>query len=493
MSEIQSLHEQQATNIAEPETQLYKKRWWLMISIAIQALLLTASTLYFGVNNDIFAQYFDISFAAIDWFLLIDRPSFCIANAGFAFLVILNKSGFRNVAIVSGSFMIVGSLCQFIAYLFPRLFWFIYIGNFMLGFMSVFVFVVPTSFAVLWFPDNEIGSAMSIRSIFARLGMLIAFLVPSHLLTPLQCGNDSMDDLHNVSACREHWMNEEKLVLLVYVGVIAVIGILTLIFLIIFAMDQPPKPPTIAQGRLRQTTPEAFVFRQKLLEFLTETKKLFTDATFILLVVLTGVGYSVNISQAMFISQVFRPVFQSVYSESKANKIGSYLIVSFEIGAIIGAFISGMLVNYVKKYVLLLRFYFVFSVIFSIDLVVSYHFQNIPAIFVADSLLGMGCGAALVPVFEICTQHTYPRKPEFVLSFFSIGFKLLVFVWAVIARLILDKSGNLSFLIFQTAYIFVALLLTLVLKPKYRRLEAETAKEYTDKSHKDTQLLVDHK
>ena len=444
--------------------------------MGIQNTLLCISFLYIGVNNDIFSSYFNLPFAVVDWFTIITRPAAWLTCVGFAFLSILNKASFRKVALTCASLSVIASLCQLVAYGFPFLYWFMFIGNFLLGILVGYIMVIPVSFAVLWFPDNEIGTAMSIRMVCSKLGFLLAFLVPSHFLTPTQCESNGFNtSAKNFTECECNWVDEEKQKMLIYVGVILVISVLILIFLIFFAIDQPPKPPTVAQALLRQNieTQKEEQFGNKIVMFFKETKKLFTDGAFLILILLLATVYVFNYYQALFLSEILRPIFQSFYSSVDADRMSSYLVVAFELAAIIGTFITGFLVDRIKNYVLLIRIHFAWCVICWIGLIVGYCFQNITAVFVCNFLSGLGCGSLYVPIFDLSTQHTYPRKPDFVGSCLRWGYNIIFLIVIEGNRLVIYTTGGLGSLIYLAMILSSSLLLTIILKPKYRRLEAE--------------------
>ena len=472
-----------STSTSEDETsktQLFPRRWWLMSCMGIQNIVLGISYIYIGMNNDIFASYFDLSYAVIDWFTVVTRPAVWLTCVGLAILSILNKSGFRKIAITAALIFVIASTFQLVAYIFPFLYWFMFVANFLLGIMLAFLIIAPVSFAVLWFPDHEIGTALSIKLASSRLGFLLAFLGPSHFLTPLQCkdivmgtGATNLTLDQNYTQCKEKWMNRESHKLIVYVGIILLIGVLLLIFLIIFARDQPPKPPTAAQANLRQNVQEQNEVETwtKWKEFVMELKPLFTDRTFLLLIALLANANVFNYYQAMFLSETLRPIFQSF--SFNANVVSSYLIVGFEIAAIISTFVSGLLTDRIKNYVLLLRVGVLYCVVCWIGLIVGYHFHNTAAIFAANILSGAGSGLLYTPIYELSTQHTYPRKPEFIGSCLIWGYNVIYVVEIELNRLLLDKFGGLISLIYVAVILCVFLVFTLFLRPEYRRLEAE--------------------
>ena len=473
MSEAEFL----AANRTEPfETKLFKRRWWLMGCIGAQNLLLNVLYLYFGLNNDVFVSYFNLSYAVIDWFAVITRPGVWLTCVGFAMLSVMNKNSFRKISIAIASLTVAASICQLIAYAFPFLYWFMFVGNFLLGSAVAFVYVMPMSFAVLWFPDNEIGSALSFPIVIARIGFLLAFSIPSHFLTPPLLHDNNAYNVtanHSIAQRKQNWIDKEKQKLLIYIGIILISSVTLLVLLIAFAMDQPPKPPTIAQARLRQQVLEQHKvqFLQTLKEFFTEIKFLFTDFTFLSLSALLGFAVTYNFYPVLFVSEIVRPIFRSIYSN--ADHISSYLVVSFELGAISSTFVTGKLVDHVKNYLLLLRVYFFYCVISWIGFMIGYYFRSVPTIFASMIFAGVGCGLIFTPIFELSTQHTYPRNPQFIGSCLFAGSNIAFLIEIEINRLIIDSLGELSSLIYMAVLFCISLGLTVIVKPKYRRLEVE--------------------
>ena len=478
------------------ETQLYAKRWLLMVGIGVEMLMYTLLLLYFGVNNDVFSEYFDLPYALIDWLLVIAKLANWVFAVGLAILVIFCKIGFRKLAIGSSSLLVIGCICQFIAYTYPNLNGILFVGNFLVGTTGGFLLVVPTSFAVHWFPDNEIGSAMSIRVASARLGFLLAFFIPSHFLTPCcdvnnQCSPNITEKLH-IAQCKQDWIFQEKLKLLTYTGAILAIAVILLLFFVILAMDQPPKPPTIALARFRLISdPSKSDVRRKANEFFTNVKTVFTDLTFVLLVVIAALLYAYSLYQSIFLCEVVRPIFQSAFTISQADATCSYLIIGFELAAVCNAIATGQIVDRMKNYVLLIQIGLSLSVISSIGLILSYCFSNLVGIFITNITLGASNGLLFIPLFELSTQHTYPLKPDFVVSCLTVGYVPGTIFVIELGRITLNLSNGLGLLIFQTGYLVVALLLTVLLKPKYRRLEAEKQVD-SESSASDSRHLLSH-
>ena len=479
--------------------QLYPRRWWLINCIGLENIIYAASLSYFGASNNIFADYFEVSYTVVDWFNVINKPADWIVSACLALLTVSNKNGFRKISIISAVCSLAGCMCNTIAFAWPRFYFLLFLGNFLIGILGGILLVVPISFIILWFPDNEIGSALSIRVATANLGMAAALLVPCHILFPLPCQpilnttlNTIQNDTVSYAKCKNSWMTHTKTNMMVYQGSICILALVSMIILIIFAADKPPLPPTIAQAQLRQTAIKSKknTFAETIKLFFSEVKCLFTDLTFIILVILFFFVNTAIMFQNLFTSEIMRPVFKAFFVTSNPDVISSYLIVLFQVGGIVGAVFSGQLTNKIKSYVFLLQTGFWLSMLCSIALTFSYYFKNIPLIFVTNFLLGLCINFVFGPLYEISTQHTYPKKPDFVMSCLTCGFVMMNLLLLQLFRIMLNTFGAFSLLTIYAACFAIGLVLTHVFNPQYQRLHRELNELTDDKNCTESQPLL---
>jgi len=395
--------------ILQQQIQLYPKRWLVISCIGLENIIYAASLSYFGTSNNIFADYFNVTYAIVDWFNIINKPADWFVCACLALLTILNKNGFRKISIVTAACSLAGTLCNIMAFTWHSLYFLLYLGNFLIGILGGVLLVVPISFVILWFPDNEIGSAISVNMATANLGKVIAILIPSHILTPLTCEEiiDNFNATQNetYAKCKHSWQRTIKRNMEIYQGAITVLAAAALIVLIILAEDQPPKPPTIAQARIRQNKITFNSFTEQMRFFFSEIKLLFTDTTFINLVALFSFVNSAILFQSLYISEIMRPVFRLW---SNPDVISSYLVILFQAGGVAGSILSGQLMNNFKRYVLLLRFGFCMILVSSIAFTFGYYFNNIPCTFIFNFFLGLCINFVLGPLYEISTTYLPP-------------------------------------------------------------------------------------
>ena len=366
---------------SEPEVQLYAKRWWLMGCIGLQSMLFPLSTNYFGISNNVFAEYFDITFPKVDWFSLISLISTCFVSSFMTYFSLMNADYFRRFSIMAAACSVAGSLCDFVAFNWPSLYAFIYIGGLFFGVLNGYLLIAPISFAVLWFSDNEIGSAISVRLVATRLGFILAILIPAQLISPCSRHNiASVNQVSNTSVsvkCNETWLEMQKRNLLAYQGSLTIYSTIALIVLLLLASDKPPKPPTKAQALLRRQYPsvEQLTYHEQAKLYVQEIKVLFKEPTVINVIANLSILYSSNWLQFLFISKTYRSVFTN-FLQSNPNLISSYLIVLYETGAIIGTVISGQIMDRLKKHIFLVRVGYLLTVVCVIILIFGFFFQK---------------------------------------------------------------------------------------------------------------------
>ena len=361
--------------------------------------------------------------------------------------------------------------------------------------LSGFLLIAPVSFAVLWFPNNEIERAISVKFINTRLGLLLAFLIPSHNLFPLSCNNEirNLNSSANSSFinCKKAWINQQKRNLLIYQGSLTFLALVILLVLIFLAADQPPKPRTKAQALLRRENESVkqLTFTQHTKVYVKEMKLLFSDFTFANIIFSLSILYTTNIFQNLFISELMRPIFGG-YFHSNPDEISSYLIILYQIGAIVGSIISGQVMNRMKNYVLLVRIGYLLTIACTVGFILSYYFKHIPFIFISNAMIGLCASCIYGPIFEISTQHTYPRPTDFVLSCLIFALRPFMVVLSELYRLVFVYFGGFGLLVIYVLSYVLGFLLSVFLRPKYRRLETESNSAPDDLDDQTQPLLI---
>ena len=477
----------QDENEAEQNTKtLYTKthpiRWWIAACMIIEILLIRMLTNSFGVINNVYKAYFNVSYYVIDWFTLIQTPGRIGATIILALLSFNSIIGFRKLFIVMTACTLISSMLLVFAFAFPQIYELVFLGQFAAGFGFQTVTALASTFATLWFPETQIGLALSFRSIGMSIGCMLAFLIPTQMVSPLS----SFDQKNVTSRIQSNttdinetnvWKNEVHWKFMLLYGVLLAINVIVVAFVLLFVTDQPPKPPTIAQALVRSQKnygqPKNILKNME--NFLNACKSIWFDKVVFQTVLICGFTFSSNYFQKLFMGQVVREVFAVRKYGSLINAMSGYVLVVYEIACFCGSVVSGRVFDRFKKHKFLLCAALISSIIAMFGLAVGRYFCSIEAIFMFNALLGFSLGSCDIPMFDIVLQHTYPKSPTFVMLFFTSECRIVILLIGQCGRFVLNYVSATAVLIFMGVNLTISLVLSIFLKPNYNRQEARNA------------------
>ena len=437
----------------------------------------------FGLINNVYKAYFNISYYAIDWFTLIQIPGVVAATIIFAYFNNKSLMGFRNLFIIMESCAIIASTSLIVSFAYPYLYWFIYLGQFTVGFSFQAVGAIITTFATNWFPENQIGLAMSSRTTGMSLGCLLAFLVPSQIIPSPPTSHDS-ENVTEVVKINEtmtevlkinetiKWQKEVHSKATLFYGSLLALSILVLILSVLFVAEYPPKPPTVAQALLRTQLEEK---SEKQENFFNSCKSILFNKVIFHGAFVCGFTYTSNFFQKLFSGQIIRHVLEIENYVSHVNAMSGYMLVLYEIGCFIGGILGARLIDNFKKHKLTLCLALSSGIVAIFGLTLGNYFHKIEVIFVFNTLLGISISSCDVPLFDMMIQHTYPTSPIFVMLLFFGECRLILVVIAQIGRVFLDYVNGTAVLLLMGCTLILSLILSILLKPDFKRQEATFA------------------
>ena len=147
--------------VSSDDIQIYISRWWILGCIGLQFILFGMSVYCFGLVNNVFCDFFGITYAMVDWFSISSSASTWLFGAVWTFLSFAKAQQFRRMSLICTACALSGCVCAMIAYTWRSVYVFLYIGGLLTGTLNGFLLIAPVSFIVLWFPDSEVGTALS--------------------------------------------------------------------------------------------------------------------------------------------------------------------------------------------------------------------------------------------------------------------------------------------------------------------------------------------
>ena len=452
------------------KTEVYSMRWFILAGFGMVTLLTMFASKSFTTANESYAMYFGVNLAVMDWAALSLYLGAAIVTPVFAWLLFKQSIGIRILSIIGTSCLLTSYVVIVLSVQFPVLYPLMVISDFLQGVAYTVGFTIGPSFAVLWFPDDQVGLAIAVDLLSQNIGVILGVILPPLTLKRLNFVNTSDNELQSFDETM--WKNDtRKSLLIMYSSAIGVLMLLLVLF-IIFVKDLPANPPTLALWVKRNTeslTEKSFA------RFIETVKLLFLDVNFILCSLVLGIGFNVII--------VFYLNIAVIIEKFELKKIGIYisddlmsgiLATAYATSNIIFGFVVAKLTHRWKKYATQTLLGMGFTFVVLVALTLSFHFDNFWGFCVCVVMYSIGTRLFVIPLFEIITRHTYPIDETFVSIWVgAIGCFILVII-GEIARAVAGYASTISLLTLMCACVFVAFVLALFSHPTDKRSEVDT-------------------
>ena len=465
---------------AKYETKVYALRWWIGVFMTLQIIVIRMLMSSIGVINNVYTAYFNISYYAVDWFTLMQAPGVIFSSIVLALLSFNSITRFRKLFLIMAFSAVVACSFSMITFAHPNCYWLIYVGQLIVA----FGFEASTafgSFASSWFPENQIGFVLSLKSLGMSSGALLSFLVPVQLVDPPPAflvahkrnltehfTRNETDEVFDIWAHEVYWKFS------VYYSALLFVSLIVLVFVLIFVNDLPLKPPTIAQALARaqnhQNKPTNIL--KNLGNFFEAFKSIWFDKVFILSSLTCSIVFGINFLQRLIMGEVFRDLFVAQEYGTMINKFSGYVLVVYEFGCILGSVLSARLMDHFKKHKLILYVALILSAVFIAGLAVGQYLGSFASLFIFNAMLGVAICSCHIPIYDIVLQYTYPANPAFVLLLFNSSNEITIIIIGQLSRFILNYISGIAIFVYIGILILLSLILSIFLQPKYKRHEA---------------------
>ena len=480
-------------NLNSIDIAVYSKRWLILAAFSLTNLLVNFGTKSFAVANQIYAEYFDVSLAVLDWFSLAIYLGAVFILPVFAWLFFYRMAKFRYLSIMGSSALLLSYFIIVLSVQFPHIYPLLIMTNLLQGVTLTVSVTAGPAFAVVWFPDHQVGLAIAIDLFGFQLGSILGALLPPVFLSyppsMPESNSTSINTFQNVCSC---WVNEtHKTMLLFYIP--CLIGLLALVtFFISFMTDQPLKAPTYAMGLKRISDNSSQATTKTFEEFITTIKSLHFDMNFVLCTLALSVTFStyiVLILHATTIAEHLDINGMPIHNYLSSDIGGGILVTIYTFTSMVFGFASAKISSKWKKYRLQSVIGLVFNLFALLGLILSFHYKNFKWFCVFLILFSFGTRLCVIPLLEVVTRHTYPIDEIFV-SVLVGAYRCLIIVLAgEIARIISIYIASIGLLIYLFVCGFISFVFALIIDPKDKRREEEIAHELQETSQETDALL----
>ena len=469
------------------ETKLYRKRWVILFIFVIQNIVARIQTSSNGVINDVYKEYFKISYYIIDWFTLIQIPAMIMSTFILAFFTFNSVIDSRNLFVLLSSCTIFSYAFSMVAFVHTPLYFFIIFCQFVISFGAESSEATISAIATNWFPENQIGFALSIKTMAHSLGCILGFIIPSQVFNPdVEINTNSSDKVYiNVSTNIQSnkWHYETRSKFLILYGSLLVVSVVVLVLVLLFVSDKPPIPPTIAQAmKPPQTRRKMSEVIKNSADFFKETKIVLSSKLVFQLAIILSILYSCNDVQKLLVGQIVRDSFNSYNYHEATDAAGGYVLALYELGCLAGSFVSGKLIDMYKRHKLTLNAFLLSSMIAVTCSAIAQVYRSNLTIFVSNTLLGFSICSCFVPIFDMLLQDTYPRNTGFVVLIFVSVSNVASVGFSEACRLLLNYFNGVAVFVFMCIFLVVAFITGIFLQPTYQRLAANDIEQNDDEN-----------
>ncbi|XP_043911423.1 feline leukemia virus subgroup C receptor-related protein 1 [Protopterus annectens] len=416
------------------QTKLYLKRFVILTIFSMYSLVNAFQWIQYSIITNIFTHFYSVSNDKIDWLSVV----YMVAYVPLIFPAtwLLDKKGLRITALLGSGLNCVGAWIK-CASVRPDLFGVTMFAQVICSIAQVFILGLPSRVASVWFGPKEVSTACATAVLGNQVGTAVGFLLPP-ILVP-----NTADDLdlmgHNIG--------------IMFYGTAAISSVLFVLVALVFK-EKPPLPPSQAQAV--QQEQEVYSYKQSMIN-------LFRSVPFVLLLIsygiLTGSFYSVS----TLLNQMIMTYYKG--EEVNAGRIGLTLVVA----GMVGSVICGFWLDHTKTYKQTTLMVYILSFVGMVVFTFTLDLQYLLIVFITAGVLGFFMTGYLPLGFEFAVEITYPEPEGTSSGLLNASAQIFGILFTLAQGKLMTDYGPLAGNIFLSAWIFVGIVLTALIKSDLKR------------------------
>lgn len=429
-----------------PETKLYYRRFAVLTVFSLYSMVNAFQWIQYSIITNVFTQFYGVTNDKIDLLSIV----YMVAYVPLIFPAtwLLDRRGLRLTALLGSGLNCVGAWLK-CASVSPDLFGVTVTAQVICSVAQVFILGLPSRIASVWFGPREVSTACATAVLGNQLGTAIGFLLP-----PVLVPNTPDQDLtaHNIR--------------IMFYGTAAVSTGLFVLALIVIK-DRPPRPPSQAQAVLSDSLPEDYSYRQSIYN-------LIKNKAFVLLLIsygiLTGAFYSVS----TLLNQMIMNCYEN--QELNAGRIGLTLVVA----GMVGSILCGLWLDHTKTYKMTTLIVYFLSFVGMVVFTFTLNLNNIYLVFFTAGVLGFFMTGYLPLGFEFGVEITYPESEGTSSGLLNAFAQIFGIIFTLIQGRLTTDHGPLAGNLFLSAWIFLGIILTALIKSELKRHNVNMGVESKD-------------
>ena len=199
-SEIENHLEEHASNEVS-SLRAYPRRWFILGIVGVAISLRGYNQSCYGPTNNIYSNYFEVEPWQIDWLVVVQSVIFLAIS--FPMTILTSKIGYRLSVLLITTTLTAGFIFTTLGVVWRSTFGIILFGQAIMGFSNIVSWSIPPATAAIWFPKDEVATAVALQVVGRGVGEAIGSFLPTILLK-----DDSKAD--QVSFLQIHTLREKN-------------------------------------------------------------------------------------------------------------------------------------------------------------------------------------------------------------------------------------------------------------------------------------------
>eukprot|EP01137_Pigoraptor_chileana_P030615 Opistho-2@17354 len=344
---------------------LYKSRWLMLFIVCLLNISNAAFWISYSPIADITSAYYDKSLTLVN--LLSQIFMICYIPLGFSSSWALDARGLRFGVLIGAVLNFIGGWVRYASEFAPSRdgsFAVLFFGQTLAACAQPFILNAPTKLAAVWFGEKERATANTIASVSNPLGVAIASVLAPVIV-------DTGKDIATMN-----W-------------IFAIPASVCVVIAVAFLRDAPPTHPSASAEDVSDS-------------FSVGLRKLIHNRHYLLLLCAFGIGVGIFNAVSTLLEQIVLP---HGYNKDDAGYLGA-LVIGF---GLVGAGITGPLVDKTQKYKQVLKVAFVMAVgTFVWFALASRKSHAFVPLAISCALMGICCFSILPVCLELSVECTYP-------------------------------------------------------------------------------------
>ena len=165
---------------AESHLKAYPRRWFVLGIVSVAISLRGYNQSCYGPTNNIYSKYFNVEPWQVDWLVVVQSVIF-LAIA-LPMTILTTKIGYRPSVLLITVTLTAGFFFTTLGVIWRSTFGIILFGQAIMGFSNIISWSIPPATAAIWFPKNEVATAVAIQVVGRGVGEAIGSFMPTILL-----------------------------------------------------------------------------------------------------------------------------------------------------------------------------------------------------------------------------------------------------------------------------------------------------------------------